>query len=153
MKNKNKFNVLLWDFNTDKLVHYDILPYLRRRYDEYKARVKENPDYWKVPVTLDDFKRFVERESQYQYWSRCEYEMICHGWPVRESDYKLDVHEQIMMNIDVVAEILYDEMRKETTRDIYARYLLEEQGYDENVVARMSLKELEETYYEYHEEL
>lgn len=41
----------------------------------------------------------------------------------------------------------------ETKRDIYMRYLLEEQGYDEDVVARMSLKELEETYNEYHEEL
>lgn len=99
-----KFNVLIWDFNNDKLEYYDILPYLRRKYDE-------NSKYKKVPKTLEEFKNFVDSESRYQFWARCEYEMICHGWPVKQKDYKLDVYEQIMMNIDIIAEILYDERR------------------------------------------
>jgi hypothetical protein len=35
--------------------------------------------------------------------------MICHGWPGQKNSYKLDVHEQIMMNIDIIAEILWNE--------------------------------------------
>ena len=113
-----KFNVLMWDFNHDELIQYDVIPYFRQRYKERVKRYKkyskkENFDvdneYMFVPKTLDEFKKFVENESKYQFWSRCEYEMIVHGWPVQKNDYKLDVHEQIMMNINIVAEILYKE--------------------------------------------
>ena len=113
-----QFNVMLWDFNSDKLVHYDVIPYFQERYKERVERYKKyskkenfdvDNDYMFVPKTLDEFKKFVKNESMYQFWSRCEYEMIVHGWPVQKNDYKLDVHEQIMMNIDIVAEILYNE--------------------------------------------
>jgi len=113
------FNVLTWDFNTDELVHYDVMPYFRIRYKEIVERSKKaNKNikaedfvkYFKVPETLEEFKQFVKQESQYQFWARCEYEMICHGWPVQRDDYKLDIHEQIMMNIDIIAEILYNEL-------------------------------------------
>lgn len=114
MEQIKKFNVLRWDFNTDKLTYYDVLPYFIDRYKEnlnFSKKHKDNlSEFWKVPKTLEDFKEFIERNSKYQFWGRCEYEMICHGWPVRENDYKLDVHEQIMMNIDIIAEILYNEL-------------------------------------------
>ena len=122
---KQSFFVLMWDFNSDSLVHYDVMPYLR---DSYKERVKmdkkylkrkdcdiesnEYKKYYKTPETLDEFKEFIRGKSRYRFWSRCEYEMILHGWPQQKNDYKLDVHEQIMMNIDIVAEILYNEINK-----------------------------------------
>lgn len=115
------FNVLLWDFNRDELVHYDVLPYLRDRYEDRKKRYEEavkDKELWKVPKTLDEFKEFIIGESRYQFWARCQYEMICHGWPVRKNDHKLDVHEQIMMNLDVIARILHDELgKKNETED------------------------------------
>ena len=120
-----KFNVLLWDFNSDGLEHYDVIPYFVDRYNErvkqYKKASKRkdfdpNNEWYKVPETLEDFKKFIKDESRYQFWSRCQYEMICHGWPVRKNDYKLDVHEQIMMNIDIVAEILYNEINKKKNK-------------------------------------
>lgn len=117
------FNVLLWDFNSDSLTYYDVLPYFR---DCYKHRKNRKPgkgnsltkspefnDYFNVPKTLEEFKKFVQQESLYQFWSRCQYEMICHGWPVQKKDHKLDVHEQIMMNIDTISEILYNEIHSE----------------------------------------
>lgn len=96
----NKFNVLLWDFNTDSLQYYDVLPYLRDCYKKSKQK----------PKTLEELKEFIRKESLYRYWSRCEYEMILTGWPVQKKDYKLDVHEQIMMNIDIITTILYNEL-------------------------------------------
>jgi len=108
--NKKTFYVLTWDFNQDTIEHYDVLPYFRRRYVELVEINKENRDYYrKAPKTFDEFKKFVEDESRYNFWSRCEYEMIIHGWPVEKNEYKIDVHEQIMMNIDVITKILYDE--------------------------------------------
>lgn len=110
MDEKKKFHVLTWDFNRDKIEHYDVLPYLRDRLEERIEKNKKDEDeYFKVPKSFDDFKKFVKDESLYQFWSRCEYEMIVHGWPVRINDYKIDVHEQIMMNIDIIAGILFDE--------------------------------------------
>ena len=109
---KKKFYVLNWDFNGDKIEHYDVLPYFRERY-KYKVKNSKkypNEAYWKVPKTLDEFKTFVENESHYQFWSRCEYEMIIHGWPVKKNDYKIDIHEQVMMNLDTIAEILFNEL-------------------------------------------
>lgn len=98
-----KFNVLIWDFNQDKLKYYDVLPYLRREIVEQNNNKK---------LTRENLKKLIEGASRYQFWARCEYEMILHGWPVRRNDYKLDVHEQIMMNIDVVTDILWEEFKK-----------------------------------------
>lgn len=109
-----KFNVLRWDFNTDSIECYDVIPYLMERYEERKKRSKRKKNgeinkYNFVPKTVEEFKDFIESESRYMYWSRCEYEMICHGWPVQKNEYKIDVHEQIMMNIDVIAKLMYSE--------------------------------------------
>lgn len=113
MDEKRKFYVLTWDFNKDMIEHYDVLPYLRKRLEERIERGEEGDEFYlehfRAPKSFNDFKKFVEDESLYQFWSRCEYEMIVHGWPVRNNDYKIDVHEQIMMNIDVISGILFDE--------------------------------------------
>lgn len=87
----------MWDFNSDILVTYDVLPYFRK--------------FCNDKLSLEEIKDIIEKESQYRFWARCEYEMICHGWPVRKNDYKLDVHEQIMMNINIIAKILKEEQK------------------------------------------
>ena len=127
-KENKKFNVLTWDFNGDKLEHYDVLPYFRDCYADRKKKAKgkriqkilaENPGmkkYYGVPVTLEEMKDFVMDESRYMFWSRCEWEMIVHGWPVRKNDYKIDVHEQVMMNLDTIAEILWEEIERNNER-------------------------------------
>lgn len=121
-----KFNVLTWNFNLDKLEHYDVIPYFVDRYNErvenskkksVKKAMEANSEYkarFGVPETVEEFKEFVESESMYMFWSRCEWEMVIHGWPTQKQDYKIDVHEQIMMNIDVVTNILYEELTKKT---------------------------------------
>ena len=134
---QKKFNVLLRDFNKKKPIHYDVLTYFRR---EWAERYKD------IPVkTKEDLKKWIKDLSQYQFWSRCEYEFLIAKWPfggwqltedmekfiatnpdlkdnktnidmcniiTKEMDV-IDVHEQIMMNIDIVTDILYDEFFKE----------------------------------------
>ena len=119
-----KFNVFVWDFNKDMIQTYDVLPYFRECLAERKKRnkaklvqrlIKENSefaDHYIFPTTLDEMKRAITSDSMYMFWSRCEYEMICHGWPKRKNDYKLDVHEQVMANIDLIADILLKEITK-----------------------------------------
>ena len=107
---QHKFFVLTWDFNTDRLTHYDVLPFFRNKLKERNEKYANSEDYnIKPPKTYEELLQFIEMESLCQFWSRCEYEMIIHGWPVQKNDYKIDVHEQILMNIDTIANILYNE--------------------------------------------
>ena len=50
----------------------------------------------------------------YQFWARCEYEVILSSWPSRENGYrhKMDVYEQIHMNLDNIAKLMYDDLQK-----------------------------------------
>ncbi len=97
-----KFNVIIENVNSREFIPYDIIPYLERCYYEKKDK----------PVTFEEFKTFIERNSMYQWWSRCEYEIILKGWPNGGNEKKIDVYQQVMMNIDIIAEILMEEVTK-----------------------------------------
>ena len=101
---KKSFYVLNWDFNSDNLVEYDILPYFRECYNNLNKN--------KRPETIDEWKEFVKNKGMYQYWSRCEYEIIITGWPQQKRKVKVDVWKQIKMNIDVIVDILMTEFEK-----------------------------------------
>lgn len=129
-KMKNAFNVLRWEFNTDKIEHFDVLPGFRESLRERKARwakaskskrfkkyvesglVSERDvvRYHKYPETEAELADFIKSDSMHRYWAKCEHEMIVHGWPVKKDDYKIDVHEQVVMNLPVIARILWEEI-------------------------------------------
>lgn len=90
------FYVIIYDPNRKVFAPYDIIPYLEKCYYEEKDR----------PSTLEEFKIFIKRHSTYQWWSRCEYEIILSDWPNKSQEKKIDVHFQVLMNLDVIAEIL-----------------------------------------------
>lgn len=91
----NKFNVIIYDFNSKKMVPYDIIPYLVRCYDKSNDK----------PSTFEELKDFIIKESKYQWWSRCEYEIILSDWPNDKDREKWDVYKQITMNIDIITQI------------------------------------------------
>lgn len=110
---KQEFNVLEFNFTTRKLDHYDVLPYFRRewkdkKYDSFeKSKVKNKAQ----------LKEWIKRAAHYQFWSRCEYEFLIGPWPYRDDKLKeelikVDVFQQIMINIDIVTDILYKEFFK-----------------------------------------
>ena len=100
------FNVIIYDPNLRKFVEYDIMPYLIRTYNEKKER-KET-----LPKTFDEFKNFVKSESQYQFWSRFEYEIILIDWPCQKNHEKWDVYKQIMMNLDIVTKVFMENINE-----------------------------------------
>lgn len=116
------FNVINYNPNGRFFEPYDIMPYLRACYsDRVKKSKRKKPKlmsdkdylkYYKIPETFDEFKNFVEVESFYQYWSRCEYEIILSDWPSQGIEAKWDVYRQIMMNIDVVTDLLMKDVAK-----------------------------------------
>lgn len=100
-----KFNVIVSNFNTSEFEAYDVIPYLMDKYKEAKDK----------PESFDELKKFVKTTAMYQWWSRCEYEIILDHWPpFKDHKYqkKIDVYDQVIMNIDIVTEILQDAIKK-----------------------------------------
>ena len=100
------FNVIIYDPNLREFVKYDIMPYLIRTYNEKKEK-KET-----LPETFDEFKNFVKSESQYQFWARCEYEILLIDWPCQKNHEKWDVYKQIMMNLDIVTKVFIENIEE-----------------------------------------
>lgn len=127
-----KFNVIEYDWSKRTKSEYDVLPYFRRVWNDKKFNFDK-----KEVKTKEDLKKWIIKASHYQYWARCEYEFLIAPWPfgskkmldelqkieikqensieisniIIEDMYKIDVHEQIMMNIDIITEILSKEFK------------------------------------------
>ena len=97
------FNVIWQDFNRGVFEPCDVMPYFVREYLHSKEK----------PQTFEEFKNFVIRKSHCEFWSRCEYEIILCGWPNENTQEKWDIHQQIMMNVNIVTEILMQNVEHE----------------------------------------
>ena len=107
---ENKFNVLFWNFNKQTVEPYDVIPYFVRMWQDYKGDKSEFK-------TFNDFKKFVDNEAQYNFWGRCEYEFIIEGWPVKGKEIKIDIYEQLKMNLDLVTTIFMNSINVSLNED------------------------------------
>lgn len=96
------FYVINSNITTKNFERYDIMPYL---INQYKV-IKKNR-----PISLEEFKKFIRDNSLCQWWSRCEYEIIISHWPDNGISEKWDIHKQVMMNIDIIAEVLMNNVK------------------------------------------
>lgn len=103
-----EFKVINWDINSERLIHYDVMPYIYSEFEKYRKRKKLAIK----DVTFDELKKFIDSTAKYRYWARCEYEVIVTGWPVSRSKYKLDVYEQIEMNLDNITQLMLEDLQK-----------------------------------------
>lgn len=104
MKNVVNFNVIIYNTNRKVFETYDVIPYLVSCYNE--RRPKERPK------TFEEFKEFVRSWSMYQWWGRCEYEMLLSDWPSSGVTEKWDIHKQLMMNHELVTKVLMTVLKK-----------------------------------------
>lgn len=96
------FNVIIYDPNRNVFEPYDVMPYFIEEYEEAKDK----------PKTHNEFMDFVEKVSHYRFWSRCEYEIILVDWPCKQKEDKWDIHDQVMMNLDTIADLLMENVSK-----------------------------------------
>lgn len=92
----DKFNVIMYDPNMKEFVPYNIIPYFIDCYQNSKNK----------PITKEQFKEFIKSESEYRFQFRCEYEIILADWPNQQIERKVDVYDQIIMNLDVITDVL-----------------------------------------------
>lgn len=139
---KQKFNVLEYDFNSRKIKHYDILPYFRNiwKCKKHNAGKDEVKDKKTLKKWIDDLAKYqfwarCEYEFLIGSWPFGSYQMkedikdflsnnpnfdmakiddsIKFTNIIIQDMQKIDVYEQIKMNIDVITDILYKEFFKE----------------------------------------
>lgn len=99
------YYVIHEDVNRKEFSKYDVMVYLINSYNEIKKKIDR-------PVTFEQFKEFVQRKSSYMFWCRCEYECILKSWVGFSEEKKFDIHDQIMMNIDIVTYVLMKNVLK-----------------------------------------
>lgn len=97
------FNVIWFDVNEKAFTPYDILPYFRSLF--YGNRKKERPK------TKEELKEWIKNKSLYHFWNRCQYEIVLQRWPTSEILDKWDIHDQIVMNLDIITDILQEEFK------------------------------------------
>lgn len=119
--NELEWNVFLHDFNSNKIIIFNVFNHDRFLNDLYKLK-KET-----------DFKKFseeVRKNVMYYYWSKCEYETIITSFPSYiskeelnriknedvkyrtcvnlECEIKVDVYDQVMLNWDKFINYLWN---------------------------------------------
>ena len=82
---------------------YDIMPYLVEQY----KKIKRNK-----PKTYEEIEKFIKGTSMYQWWARCEYEIILSDWPCQKVEEKWDIYRQIMLNIDIITDVFIKNISK-----------------------------------------
>lgn len=106
MKIKNKkleWYTLNWDFNSNKLYHFNIFyqDFIDNLYKKYKNKEINN---------LDDLKNLILSYCR-TYWCRREYEILVGDLSSKEDEFiKIDVFSQIEMNIDRITEYVNNEL-------------------------------------------
>ena len=94
--------VLMYDFNADKLEHYNIFNNTNMWY-----RI---PELIKDFVTYEDFKEELRSLLVYCFWSKREYELFIGD--AFEDDLekyeKVDIYSQVLPNLDILANYIID---------------------------------------------
>jgi len=95
------FYVLMWNFNNNKIEYYDVMGPLLREFKRYQKHKKL---FIPSPYPYEAIFSFIIDYSQRTWWGRCQYEVIVQSWPSGNGNHKLDIHEQVMMNIHVITK-------------------------------------------------
>lgn len=99
------YNVWIWDFNHDALESYDVVP-------RFVESIKQYTKPKNLPKTKEALNEILESNVRYSFWSKCEYEMIIHGWPEQNNDQKVDVYQQLKLNWPIFLDFFWEQVYK-----------------------------------------
>ena len=102
MNKQLSWNVFRYDFNSRKIVEFNIFDHI-----EFNKNIK---NLLKICDSKETFKEKLESELMYYFWSKREYE-ISLGDAFEDDCSRLihkDVCEQVMLNIDRFTDYLWD---------------------------------------------
>ncbi len=89
--------------NSKTIEPFNVFRHRSFREDCVKA-VKESEN-------ISEFKNRVCREIKYYFWAKCEFEIILSSWPNASYDVKVDISDQLLMNIDRFADYVWNTIK------------------------------------------
>ena len=96
-----KWNTIIYD--NGKIKYFNIFRNILFR--EAIEQIFRTPEQ-----SREDIEEQVKKKAQWQFWGRCEYEIILSEWPSspKDNSYKLDVFEQLEANWERFIDYIYD---------------------------------------------
>lgn len=101
---KLKWNVMRHDFNSDKIIAYNIF---HSNFPEELATIIKKEKI----SNREQLKERLRRWFMYYYWSKSEHEILVSGLHTRSEQEKIDVWYQIEMNFDHIVDYIIREMK------------------------------------------
>ena len=101
-----KWFVFIEDINSKRIKVYNIF--------EHKDFVEDCADAWEDYINehrdFSKFKKDIESNLMYYFWSKCEWEIVLSDFPPSDSfqKKKIDVYQQIKINWDIFIDYLSD---------------------------------------------
>lgn len=122
------FYVLVKNPNNGKVEPYNIMPIIYNEiYDGKKLsnkfciyKYEHHPTYHTSKFMVNSkelLKEFLTNTLKYYFWAKCEYEFIVTDWPYKNDSIKdnnpvkLDVYEQLIPNIPLLVDLLWNEVK------------------------------------------
>ena len=101
-----KWFVFVEDINSKRINVYNIF--------EHKDFMEDCDDAWKDYINdehrdFSKFKKDIESNLIYYFWSKCEWEIVLSDFPPSDSfqKKKIDVYQQVKINWDIFIDYLF----------------------------------------------
>lgn len=127
-----EYYAMVWDSNKNSPKSWNIyhnIPFRDaaikavKKYDrapgKYKTHICVNQNARINLYGLDAFVHEIKSMLMWQFWARCEYELLISDFPPHidketneERKYKIDVYNQVVPNVEVIANDLLRQYRK-----------------------------------------
>ena len=98
-----EYNVVVHDFNSGEFVPFNVLSH-GRLIPAIKKIFKN------VGEDRKKFDEELKNECMYNFWSKCEYEIVLSSWPPSErfENEKVDVYDQLRLNWQVFSDYVWN---------------------------------------------
>ena len=105
MTMKYEWNVFREALNQNKMEVFNIFDHYAFMNDVKKAYTK-----YKKSKNFDEFYDKVKSSLRYNFWAKCEWEIILSDWPPSKNfnDKKVDVYTQVMINEPLFRQYLFN---------------------------------------------
>jgi hypothetical protein len=61
----------------------------------------------------DEFSGRLQQKLSYRYWGRCEHEVVITGWPDGNTNRKVGIFEQIMLNWPIIFNYIWSTVNED----------------------------------------
>lgn len=99
-----EWNVYYHNVNKDKIETYNIL-----EHGSFIEDVLNDLNECRHKDDFAEFKRRLQRELRYYFWSKAQWEILLKPWvgSRNKEEVKIDVYDQVMLNFDIFADYVW----------------------------------------------